>query len=429
MNTRSLAASTLVQVLEQGSSLNTALENTLSTLQNQQDKAFIQALCYGSLRQFYRLNYLLSQLQNKAIKDQQIKALALIGLYQLQFMRVKPHAAVSETVSAVGKKKWAKPLLNAILRRYIREQQKLQTALENDQSARYSHPHWMINALQQDWGSQAEQLFSANNQQPPMSLRVNLSRISRPELLNQLSAKQITAHACQHSDSCIMLQTALPVDELPGFAGGLVSVQDSAAQLAAKLLNVEAGHNVLDACSAPGGKSAHILETYPELGQLTAIDIDTERLEKIKENFQRLNLTAKLLAGNAATPQTWWDGNKFDRILLDVPCSALGVIRRHPDIKLLRKPQDIEKLQVLQQQILEAVWPLLKPSGVIVYATCSVLKAENELQMQTFFDQHSDVDELPIHDTWGFKRPIGRQILSGTDNMDGFYYARIYKKP
>ena len=428
MNTRQLAGKVIFRVLDRGQSLTSALEDILQTVPKHQDRAFIQALCYGTLRHFHQLNFILGRLLEKPIKDQEVKALALIGLYQLQSMRVKDHAAVSETVSAANKKKWAKSLLNAVLRRYIRERQALDEAALKDSIAAYSHPRWIIKLLQQDWQEQAAQILFENNQPPPMALRVNLARIERQKLFEQLSVCAMPAQQSNIIDSAIILEKAAMVVDIPGFNEGLVSVQDTAAQLAASLLDVKPGHRVLDVCAAPGGKTAHILETYPTLGKLLAIDIEPARMEKTSQNLQRLNLSAELVVGDACNPEHWWDGKQFDRILLDVPCSALGVIRRHPDIKLLRKPADIQQLQQLQQKILETIWPLLKAGGILIYATCSTLKVENEQQIDNFITNHSDAENLPIKATWGISRPFGRQILPGTDAMDGFYYARIGKQ-
>ena len=260
-----------------------------------------------------------------------------------------------------------------------------------------------------------------------MALRVNLARISPDQYLQQLSEQGIEAVAVSFCPSAIILDKPVAVDLLPGFAEGLVSVQDTAAQLAAGLLDVQAGHRVLDVCAAPGGKTAHILEHQPQLKELVAVDIDASRLQRVNDTLQRLKLPAKLVVGDAANPQDWWDGQLFDRILLDAPCSALGVIRRHPDIKLLRRAEDIKPLQALQHNILHAVWPLLAPGGIMLYATCSILKQENEQQIDAFLAEHPDAVELPIDAAWGFAGSHGRQIMTGESAMDGFYYARLGK--
>lgn len=427
MNTRLIAARVLSRVLQDGQSLTAALDHAFLSIESGKDRAFIQALCYGVCRQFHRLDFVLSQLLDKPLKDADVKALALVGLYQLNFMRVKPHAAVSETVLAVRKKPWAKSLINALLRTYLREQEGLEHKADAFQSAALSHPEWLIKQIEQDWPEQALTLLQENNLQPPMVLRVNPAKTSRENYLQRLIGQEIAAEAVSFCPSAITLAKPVPVDVLPGFADGLVSVQDTAAQLAAGLLDVQPGQRVLDVCAAPGGKTAHILESQAQLKELVAVDIDESRMQRVSENLQRLKLQAKLVVGDAAKPEDWWDGTLFERILLDAPCSALGVIRRHPDIKLLRRAEDIGPLQALQKSILQAVWPLLAPGGVLLYATCSILKQENEQQIQAFLAEHSDALELSIEAEWGTAGVCGRQILTGDSAMDGFYYARLSK--
>ncbi|MGZ5008548.1 MAG: 16S rRNA (cytosine(967)-C(5))-methyltransferase RsmB [Methylobacter sp.] len=428
MNTRLIAARVLSRVLQDGQSLTAALDNAFLTIDSAKDRAFIQALCYGVCRQFHRLDFILSQLLDKPLKDVDVKALALVGLYQLNFMRVKPHAAVSETVLAARKKPWAKSLLNAVLRTYLREQEGLEHKADKFQVAALSHPDWLIKQVEQDWPGQALNIFLENNRQPPMVLRVNLAKTDREQYRQLLAGQDIAAEIVDFCPSAIRLDKPVPVDLLPGFTDGLVSVQDTAAQLAAGLLDVQPGHRVLDVCAAPGGKTAHILESQTLLKELVAVDIDESRMQRVGENLRRLKLQAKLLVGDAANPAAWWDGKPFDRILLDAPCSALGVIRRHPDIKLLRRAEDIGQLQALQKSILHAVWPLLAPGGLLLYATCSILKQENEQQVQAFLAEHSDAVELPINTGWGIAGACGRQIMTGQSAMDGFYYARIGKQ-
>lgn len=428
MNSRLVAARVLSRVLQNGQSLTAALDNVVPAVDAVKDRAFVQALCYGVCRYYHRLDFILSQLLDKPLKDVEVKSLILIGLYQLQFMRVKPHAAVSETVAAARKKPWAKSLVNAVLRNYQREQERIEQQADQEPSAAVSHPRWLIDQIRQDWPQQSAQLFLENNRQPPMVLRVNQARTSREQYLRQLAEHDIGATPVAFCASAVMLDKPVSVDMLPGFDQGLVSVQDTAAQLAAQLLDVRAGQRVLDVCAAPGGKAAHILESQPQLNELVAVDIDAARMQRVNENLQRLKLEARLLVGDAAAPETWWDGMPFDRILLDAPCSALGVIRRHPDIKLLRRDEDIAQLQALQKNILSAVWPLLATGGILLYATCSVLKRENELQIQAFLAEHSDAAQVPIDAGWGSPREFGRQIFTGESAMDGFYYARIVKQ-
>ncbi len=428
MNTRLIAARVLTRVIQDGQSLTAALEANLTTVELSKDKAFVQALSYGVCRHYYRLDFILNELLTKPIKDLEIKALALVGLYQLCYMRVKPHAAVSETVLATKKKPWAKGLINALLRNYQRDAESLEQKANALNWVAVSHPLWLTQKIEQDWPELAQNILFENNQQPPMSLRVNLSRITSDLYLQQLTDLAINAVSVDYCKSALILEKPVAVELLPGFIEGLASVQDVAAQLAAGLLDVKPGQRVLDVCAAPGGKAAHILETQPQLKELVAVDIDSNRLLRVDDTLQRLNLPATLIAGDAQIPQDWWDGQLFERILLDAPCSALGVIRRHPDIKLLRRAEDIETLQALQQNILCAIWPLLAPGGLLVYATCSILKQENEQQIATFLASHADAKEVIIEETtWGIKASHGRQIITGTGSMDGFYYAKLVK--
>jgi 16S rRNA (cytosine967-C5)-methyltransferase len=428
LNTRLIAARVLTRVIQDGQSLTAALDANLPAVELSKDKAFVQALCYGVCRHYYRLDFILNELIAKPIKDIEIKALALVGIYQLSYMRVKPYAAVSETVLATRKKPWAKGLINALLRNFQREQEHLEHKAGATNWIATSHPHWLVQKIEQDWPEHAQNILFENNQQPPMSLRVNLSRLSTEQYLQQLSTQAIKAVAVVDCPSAIIIEKPVAVELLPGFMDGLVSVQDVAAQLAAKLLDVQPGQRVLDVCAAPGGKAAHILEHQPQLKELVAVDIDSTRLLRVNDTLQRLKLAATLITGDAQAPQDWWDGQYFERILLDAPCSALGVIRRHPDIKLLRRADDIEALKALQQNILHAIWPLLAPGGLLVYATCSILKQENEQQIAAFLATHADAKEVIIEDTdWGIATSHGRQIITGTSAMDGFYYARLVK--
>jgi 16S rRNA (cytosine967-C5)-methyltransferase len=427
VNLRLAAAKIICQVIKEGQSLTFALDKSISKVPANKDRAFIQAVCYGTLRYYHYLNFILNQLLHKSLKDEEVKALALIGLYQLKFMRVKAHAAVSETVAAANKKPWAKGLLNAVLRNYQREQQSLEAVANKDKVASCSHPEWMIELFKHDWPQYFDKILAENNQQPPMVLRVNQGFCSRETYIQQLHEAGILATISADCSSAIVLQSPVSVEQLPGFSTGSVSVQDAAAQLAVDLLDVKPGHRVLDICAAPGGKTTHILELQPELKQLIAIDFDATRLLRVTENLQRLKLKADCIVGDATQPSQWWDGEQFDRILLDAPCSATGVIRRHPDIKVLRQEDDIGKLQHVQRAILDAIWPLLKPEGILLYVTCSILKQENEQQIGTFLSQTQDALELPIHSDWGIPQLFGRQILTGENGMDGFYYACIHK--
>jgi 16S rRNA (cytosine967-C5)-methyltransferase len=430
LNLRLQAANVLSRVVKDGQSLTVALDQTLESIENSKDRAFIQALCYGVLRQYHRLDFILQQMLTKPLrnKDTDIKMLLLMGLYQLKSMRVKSHAAVSETVSAAKKKSWAKSLINGVLRQYIREQESLEEKADQDSSAALSHPQWLINKIAEDWPEQLSSLLEQNNRQPPMVLRVNLAQGSRDAYLKRLEEHSIQAKAVSFCPSAIILVQPVNVEKLPGFSDGLVSVQDAAAQLAAGLLDVQPGHSVLDLCAAPGGKTAAVLERQIKSVSMMAVDIDETRLDRVKDNLQRLKLQAKVVVGDATQPEAWVNGQTFDRILVDAPCSAIGVIRRHPDIKVLRRESDISALQVIQQQILCTAWELLRPGGVLLYVTCSVLKQENERQVKTFLTKHQEAIEESIEADWGIKREFGRQVLTGDSGMDGFYYAKLVKK-
>ncbi len=426
-NSRAVAADVLVQVVGERKTLNHALESALPKIPREDDRAFVQALCYGVMRWYWRLDYLLGLLTRKRVKDIDIRMLAILGLYQLKYMRVKPYAAVTETVSAAGRKAWAKPLLNGILRTYLREQATLEARLEDKESIWEAHPEWLASALQRDWPDRYAEILRQNNLAPPMVLRVNRRAISRAAYLDQLARAGISAYASPVGDTAVVVENPVPVENLPGFAKGWVSVQDGAAQLAAPLLELEAGLRVLDVCAAPGGKLMHILEACPDLKDVVAVDVSPERVARIYDNLARAGLSAEVLTADATDPNAWWDGRAFDRILLDAPCSATGVIRRHPDIKVLRTPDDLVGLQDLQRRILDAVWPLLAPGGILLYVTCSVLRQENEVRIAKFLKTHSDALDVPIEATWGEAVSHGRQILTGDQGMDGFYYARIAK--
>jgi 16S rRNA (cytosine967-C5)-methyltransferase len=313
------------------------------------------------------------------------------------------------------------------LRNFQRQQQQIADKLSNRPEYATAHPLWLANRLKAAWPEQAEEILQSNNLQAPLCLRVNASRCSRDEYLQLLADADIGASATQYSDCGIWLDKPQEVTELPGFADGLVSVQDESAQLAASLLDVQPGHLVLDACCAPGGKTCHILESEPKLATLTAIDLEQSRLERCKENLQRLDLQANLIAADVGAIDQWWDNNSFDRILLDAPCSASGVIRRHPDIKLLRKDSDIENLSKIQAELLEKVWKTLRKGSMLIYATCSVLPQENDQVVAQFLATHNDASTIKIEADWGIATDFGRQIFPSAKGGDGFYYSRLQK--
>lgn len=429
MNLRRLVAQSLTAVIHRGQSLTPVLEEQLAPLSNPKDRALVQAITYGVIRHYYELQQQLERLLAKPLKtkDGDIECLLLAGLYQLQYMRIKPHAAVDETVAACKHKPWAKSLVNAVLRQFQRDIAALDQIGDQEIRAHFNHPEWIQTQITQQWPDYAEKLLYANNQPAPMSLRVNSINISRQDYCQQLLAQGLAHQECSASPSGIRLDQAVNVDDLPGFRDGLVSVQDEAAQLAAFLLDCQPQDRVLDLCAAPGGKTAAILESQTQLHSLLAVDIDDKRLQRINDNLQRLHLHAEVLKADATDSANWGSTRRFERILLDAPCSALGVIRRHPDIKLLRRASDIPQLQALQSKILDAAWEMLVPGGLLLYATCSILQQENEQQIANFLSRHSDACEEVIEATWGIRRPHGRQILTGQQHMDGFYYAKLRK--
>ncbi|MDH5368650.1 MAG: 16S rRNA (cytosine(967)-C(5))-methyltransferase RsmB [Gammaproteobacteria bacterium] len=435
MNSRLAVVKILLQVTQHGRNLPDAIAKYTDKIEDG-DRPLIQAMSYGVVRLYPRLEFIANQLISKPLKtkDQDVVLLILSGLYQLIEMRIPDHAAVSETVKVTKtlKKPWAKNLVNAILRNYQRQAESINNKIEKNAEAKFAHPFWWLKLIKDNWpeNEKWQQILEANNQNPPMTLRLNTKHISRDNYLNLLKEQEISATAGKYSPDAIYLKTPVQVNLLPLFAEGKVSVQDEAAQLAAILLNPQKGDHILDACAAPGGKTIHLLEREKEI-DLLALDIEENRLEKVQENLNRTHLNAQLLAANAFKPDEWWDKKPFDRILLDAPCSASGVIRRHPDIKLLRHQDDIPKLVQDQQQILNALWPLLKSGGMLLYATCSVLAEENTLQIQHFLQHHADAELHPINSDWGQQQVAGKQILPGNDGengMDGFFYALIQKQ-
>ncbi len=431
---RAHAAQLLVQVLN-GRSLDAVLVNRDESAQ---ERGLLRTLCYGTIRWYWRLQAVLEKLSSQPVNelDAEVRALALIGLFQLLHTDIAPHAAVAETVEAARNLKLSRAtgFLNAILRRCQREAENITSLIDQQLSIRTAHPQWFVDQLQQDWPWHAEKILNANNAHPPFWLRVNLQRISRDDYAARLAEQGIIAQLSAHAPEALLLSQAMDVNALPGFDDGLVSIQDAAAQMAAHLLDAQANHRVLDACAAPGGKTCHILELQPALKELIAVDASDKRLRRVDSNLKRLNQNATLIIGDAATPQEWWNGELFQRILLDVPCSATGVIRRHPDIKLLRRSTDIDRLATDQAVMLAQLWPLLAPGGRLVYASCSMLKAENAHVIEAFLAEYPDaidntavlIEKYNLH-TIDSKSP-GVVIQVGEGEMDGFYYACLDKR-
>lgn len=430
MNLRALAAQTVAAVLERGESLATALPQAQSQLENPKNKALLQEICYGVMRELTQLEYFINTLMDNPLKGKQrlVHHLLLVGAYQLLHTRIPAHAALGETVAAVDdiNRPKFKSLVNGVLRNLQREHENLLAKMPTKGPITFNHPKWLIKRATAAYPKQWQQILTANNQRSPMWIRNNASMQSRDDYLTQLADADINASKGELGNNSILLEQPVPITALPNFDQGACSVQDGAAQQAAELLGVQHGERVLDACAAPGGKTCHILELTKEI-EVVALDCDQGRLERVQQNLDRIGLQAKLICGDGSQPQTWWQGEQFDRILLDAPCSATGVIRRNPDIKWLRRDSDIEQLVQLQQQILEACWKLLKSGGTLVYATCSILPTENSQQIADFLQRHNNAKLIPLHDNDTPEQP-GWQLLPGEHNVDGFYYAKLQKQ-
>lgn len=426
---RSTAVKILLKLIDSKKSL-TELRHDIQKIPLQQ-RPLVQELCFGVARWYYQLNFILQQLVKKIPKQKDLQILLLIGIYQLLHTRIPDYAAINETVKTTKtlNKAWATNLVNAVLRSFLKKRSEIMQTLNDNPEALYAHPQWLITLIAEDWPEQLVSVLEANNQYPPLCLRVNAKKTTREQYHAFLAEQNLSGHNIPFTKQGIELSTKVDVSALPFFHEGYVSIQDGGAQLAAELLHPDAHSQVLDACAAPGGKTAHLLEQQPNLRTLIALDNDANRLSKIETNLQRLGLSAKLISHDA-TDLTWWDNHYFDYILLDAPCSATGVIRRHPDIKLLRRLEDLGAMVALQYHLLDTLWLTLKPGGVLLYVTCSILKAENEKNILHFIHTHSDCYESDITADWGIKTTAGRQILPGMYSaMDGFYFAKLIKKP
>lgn len=426
-NSRVVAARILNKLIQNQGSLSQHLDS----YKQLEDIHFIQELTFGSCRFYFSLKFLLNQLLSKPLKkkDHDIEALLIIGLYQLKEMRVPDYAAINETVNAAQqfKKPWAKSLINGVLRNYLRQREDLEQALSAQPPAvRESHPDWLVAEINKSWPGHTESVLCAINCRPPMVLRVNLGKISRDEYRHKLSTANIAAEPGRLSAAALYLEQPQAVEELPGFGSGLISVQDEASQLVAPLLQLEPGLRVLDACAAPGGKTCHILESEHSLTEHVAIDKGQSRVQRIEQNLQRLQLNATVLQADANEVSSWWDGRPFDRILLDAPCSATGVIRRHPDIKLLRRPEHIDSLVEQQITLLKSLWPCLSPGGLLLYTTCSVLARENDSLVAEFLRTTPNAKYESVMADWGVECAHGRQLLPAEiDGPDGFFYSLL----
>ena len=429
---RLVAVRNLAAVLD-GRSLDAVLATSTAALP-EKERALARELSYGLCRWHRQLHAIVAARLNRPLRprDREIHLLLLLGVYQLMHTRVPPHAVISTAVDLTRRldRGWAARLVNGVLRGVQRELagdgSPLLTRLAGDPSLRYAQPKWFVRAMQRAWPEAWEEILAGLQQRAPMTLRLNIRRLARPAYLERLAEAGMRADTLDAVPEAVVLGEPQPVSRVPGFATGLVSVQDAGAQLAARLLGVRGGQRILDACAAPGGKTGHILELAEE-ADVTAMDVDAERLERVRENLERLGRRARLVEGDAARPPPEWRERGFDRILLDAPCSATGVMRRHPDVRLLRRSDDIAALARRQAEILEALWPCLAAGGRMLYATCSLMPQENEQQVEQFLQRHPDARSIELPTAWGHARKVGRQTLPGEMTMDGFYYALLEK--
>lgn len=429
---RELAHRALMRVMKNDERLAGALDKVCESMADEREQRLARELAFGVMRWLPRLCALLAELLERPLKrrDQDVQGILLLGLYQLIYTRIPAHAAVAESVSLARtlRKPWSAGLVNASLRRFQREREALLDRVNRGDSARYSHPAWLVDRIRDAWPDHWRDVLTANNAHAPMTLRVNARHGTRDAYLRQLHAAGIAAEPGVFTDNGIVLETPVDVGLLPEFAGGAVSVQDAGAQLAAPILEPAPGLRVLDACAAPGGKTAHLLETENRLVEVVALDASADRVERLRDTLSRLALRCTVMHADAARPESWWDGKPFDRVLLDAPCTATGIIRRHPDIKFHRRPEDVVRLESIQSSLLDALWPVLARGGLLLYATCSILPGENRDRITSFLGSHSDAEHRPIDAPWGRSDVVGRQILTGEHGMDGFYYALLAKR-
>ncbi len=428
---RSQCVHALLKVTVDHASLSQVLP-ALETELTEQDRPLFRELTLGICRWYTQLDIIARQLLTRPLRkrDHTTRLLIFLGIYQLVHTRVAAHAAIHETVELAPHFNASnqRGLINAILRNCQREQPQICAELSSDPGYRFSHPQWMVDKLTANWPDHAELILSANNEKAPVTLRINRRLCSREAYVQALSSAGIAHDLCAYSDYGVRLTESVPVSQLPGYDAGWFSVQDEAAQLCTTLLNLDAsGLHILDACAAPGGKTTAILEATDNTAKVTALELSEPRLARVQENLDRLSLTAQLISGDA-TQRDWWNGTQFDRILLDAPCSASGVIRKHPDIKLLRRETDIAALAETQLAMLTNLWSTLKSGGTLVYATCSVFNQENSRIIERFLKQTPDAAATQLDVPWGLPVPHGRQLFPGRDSHDGFFYAQLRKQ-
>ncbi len=428
-DTRALAARGLAEIALRGASLREVMERSAPRLPDPRDRALLMALLSEGARWWLRFDPAVDDLLEKSLrhKDPAVHALLVLGLVQLEILELQDYAAVAATVEAVRtlKRPQLAGLVNAVLRRWQRECESRLAKLDARPQTRHAHPAWLATALERDWPQQAEAVMAADNNEPLLMLRINRRRSERETLIARLQAAGYAATAHPWLADALVLPHSSDVTRLPGFDDGLFAVQDGAAQVAADLADLHDGLRVLDACAAPGGKACHLLERADI--DLTALEFDASRAERIRQNLMRLRLDAKIVTGDAGAPKGWWNGRPFERILLDAPCSASGVLRRRPDVRLHRRESDIAAMQAQQRRLLAALWPLLAPGGRLLYVTCSVLRAENEAIVGELLAAQADAQAVPFTLPVGQPAAVGWQILPGDGDLDGMYYAVLQK--
>lgn len=428
---RHIAALVIQNVVYEKQSLSEVLPATLGSVPDLGMRATIQDFSYNVLRWYFPLKKTVDFLLDKPLKkkDQDIECILLVGLYEIFYTQTPSYAIVNETVACTQgiKKTWAKGLVNAALRRTLREKQTIESKFLEDEEAKYSHPAWLIRLLETQWPEKWQTILRENNKLPPMWLRVNKQKTSPTEYTKTLAAAGVAFSAEESVPSAVLLEKPTDVAQVPGFYEGFCSVQDAAGQYAASLLDLHTGLRVLDACAAPGSKTCHLLESTPAI-EVHAIEKSPSRAKLIDSNFKRLGLHARLIVDAAENIDKWWDKKEFDRILLDVPCSATGVIRRHPDIKLLRRETDISELVIIQQNLLTSLWHTLKPGGKLLYSTCSILCQENSEIIKWFLENTPAAKIIPVSIPQGYDTAFGTQLFPGDLFRDGFFYALLLKE-
>ena len=428
-NVRYTAIHVIKAVIDQHKSMTSLLEQHRSDVPPRQ-QAFLFELSYGSVRWYIKLEFWLNKLLSKPLKnkDRDIHFTLILGLFQLAYLDKPQHAVINETVKLSKKfhKPWASALINGVLRNFVRQQARLQATNCHDYALQHALPAWLVEELKLAYPKDYIDLLSSLNERAPMAIRVNTKRLTKAQYLGQLSGVGLSARESVVANTALILNQPCDVSSLPGFFEGACSVQDEAAQLAASILVPTANQSVLDACSAPGGKTCAMLEANESI-KLLALDADAERQQLTKDNLKRLNLMAEIRHADAGDPYSWWDGDPFDHILLDAPCSATGVIRRHPDIKHLRKPNDIDRLSELQNKLLTKLWSTLKPGGTLLYATCSLLPQENTQLIKCFIKKQRDAQAMAMKIQGDVNTEYGCQLLPKSGGYDGFYYCLLKK--